>query len=104
MRLARVIGSVVSTIKAPTYEGRKLLLCQLIDAQGGALAGQEIAVDLVQAGVGDRVLIMSEGNGIRQLIGADAGPIRDVIIGIVDELRLDTRADEPEAVSEEEAS
>ena len=86
MKVARVIGSVVSTIKAPTYEGRKLLLCEHLDHSGVPLNSREIAVDLVQAGVGDRVLIMSEGNGIRQLLGADAGPIRDVIVGIIDTL------------------
>ncbi|MEE2643934.1 MAG: EutN/CcmL family microcompartment protein [Myxococcota bacterium] len=86
MKVARVIGSVVSTIKAPTYEGRKLLLCEHLDHSGVPLKSREIAVDLVQAGVGDRVLIMSEGNGIRQLLGADAGPIRDVIVGIIDTL------------------
>ena len=100
MKIARVIGSVVSTIKAPTYEGRKLLLCEHLDHSGAPLKSREIAVDLVQAGVGDRVLIMSEGNGIRQLLGADAGPIRDVIIGIIDTLALE--AGEAESAAEQE--
>ena len=89
MKLARVQGTVVCTIKHPTYEGRRLMLCALLDVHGNPTGKQEIAVDLVQAGVGDRVLIMSEGNGVRQLLGANAGPIRDVIVGVVDLLSVD---------------
>ena len=89
MKLARVQGTVVCTIKHPTYEGRRLMLCALLDVHGNPTGKQEIAVDLVQAGVGDQVLIMSEGNGVRQLLGSDAGPIRDVIVGVVDLISVD---------------
>jgi ethanolamine utilization protein EutN len=89
MKLARVQGTVVCTIKHPSYEGKRLMLCALLDAQGEPTGKQEVAVDLVQSGVGDQVLIMSEGNGVRQLLGSDAGPIRDVIVGVVDLLDID---------------
>lgn len=94
MKLARVQGTVVCTIKHPTYDGKRLMLCALLDAQGQPTGKQEIAVDLVQAGIGDRVLIMSEGNGVRQLLGSNAGPIRDVIVGVVDLISIDQPQDE----------
>ncbi len=86
MRLARVRGTVVATVKHPTYQGHKLLLCQPVDPSGQPRGAQVLAVDRVQAGVGDLVLVMTEGNGVRQLLGADAGPIRSLVVGIVDEV------------------
>ena len=90
MKLARVIGTIVSTIQHSSFDGHRLMLCTYLTPEGHSTGKQEIAVDLVQSGVGDRVLIMSEGNGVRQLLGTDAGPIRDVIVGIVDEVTLDS--------------
>ncbi len=85
MRLCKVIGTVVATIKHPTYEGRTTLLCQPLAPDTGEPTGKQvIAVDTVQAGVGDTVLVMTEGNGVRQTLGPDAGPIRSLIMGIVD--------------------
>jgi ethanolamine utilization protein EutN len=97
MKLARVVGTVVCTIHHPSYDGRRLLLCELLDERGEPTGAQEIAVDHVQAGVGDQVLVMSEGNGIRQLLGADAGPIRDLIVGVVDDVSAEVEAEELES-------
>ena len=94
MKLAHVVGTVVCTIHHPAYEGRRLLLCELLDETGAPTGSQEIAVDHVQAGVGDQVLILSEGNGIRQILGAQAGPIRDLIVGIVDDISAHVSAHE----------
>ena len=88
MRLARVVGTVVSTIKHPTYDGRKVLLCQPLAPGGESLGSQVVAVDHVQAGVGDLVLVLTEGNGVRQILGADAGPIRSLVVGIVDAVEI----------------
>jgi len=86
MKLCRVTGTVVATAKHPAYVGQKLLSCQPLDADGGAQGAELLAVDRVQAGVGDRVLVNQEGNGPRQMLGTLDGklPIRSVIIGIVD--------------------
>lgn len=86
MRLARVRGTVVSTIKHPSYEGHKILLCQPLTPDGREKGDPVVAVDRVQAGDGDLVLILTEGNGVRQLVGPNAGPIRSLIVGIVDEV------------------
>ena len=82
MKLCRVIGNVVSTVKHPTYEGQRLLVVQ--PEHGGA---SFLAVDSVQAGPGDRVLVMAEGNGVRQILQMGSQvPIRSLIVGIVDEV------------------
>ena len=91
MRLCRVLGSVTSTIKHECYLGQKLMVVQPVDDNGADLGKSFLAVDRVQAGEGDRVLVMSEGNGVRQLLGvpkiADV-PIRSLIVGIVDEVHV----------------
>ncbi len=88
MRLAKVIGTVVATIKHPSYLGQKLLLCQVLDPQQTSNGDEVLAIDRAQAGVGDTVLLLTEGNGVRQLMGANAGPIRSLIVGIVDQIEL----------------
>lgn len=88
MRLARVIGSVVATIKHEALQGRKLLMVQPIDPFGEDTGEQVIAVDQVQAGVGDRVLLLEEGNSSRQILHYENAPIRCVIVGIVDHVEL----------------
>ncbi len=86
MKLARVAGTVVATIQAPVFAGRRLLLCDLVDAQGRPSGGYLIAVDTVGAGAGETVLLLDEGNSARQVIGMTPAPIRTVVVGIVDEV------------------
>ncbi len=88
MKICLVLKTVVSTIKHPCYQGLKLLLVQPLDSQGGSTGKHYLAVDMVQAGVGDRVLVMSEGNGVRQLLGQPKIPIRSLIVGIVDQVDI----------------
>lgn len=92
MKLARVVGTVVSTIHAEVYDNRKLLLCDLLSPEGEAQGGYLIAVDAVDAGAGETVLIIDEGNSARQVVNQSDAPIRAVIIGIVDEIALNTAA------------
>ena len=89
MKLGRVAGTVVSTISHPIYDGRRLLMCDLLAADGGDTGDYLICVDTVGAGAGEVVLILDEGNGARQVVGAPEAPIRAVIVGIVDELLVD---------------
>jgi ethanolamine utilization protein EutN len=87
--LCRVIGSVVAAVKHPAYAGQRLMVVQRIDEHGDDAGESFLAVDRVQSGPGDRVLVMSEGNGVRQLL--DMGqqvPIRSLIVGIVDQVEL----------------
>ncbi len=84
MKLGRVVASVVSTIKAPIFEGRAMLLCELLEPDGRPSGGYLIALDTVGAGAGETVLILDEGTSARQITGASHGPLRTVIVGIVD--------------------
>jgi len=83
MRIGRVSGNVVSTINQPFFEGRALMICDLLDPDGHT-TGYTIAVDTVGAGVGETVLILDEGTSARQIFGVSTGPIRAAIVGIVD--------------------
>jgi microcompartment protein CcmK/EutM len=85
MKIARVAGTVVSPISHPFYDGQRLLLCDLVDPDGTP-NGYLIAVDVVNAGVGEQVLICDEGTSARQIYGISTGPVRSVIVGIIDEI------------------
>ena len=84
MIYGRVIGNMVSTVKHPTYQGRTVLIVQPLDENSQDDGESFLAVDNAQAGVGDRVLVLSEGSGIRQILGIKELPIRRLIVGIVD--------------------
>jgi microcompartment protein CcmK/EutM len=84
MKLGRVVGTVVSTINAPAFDDRTLLLCDLLDPAGRPAGGYLIAVDTVGAGAGETVLILDEGNSARQVLSAPGAPIRTLVVGIVD--------------------
>jgi ethanolamine utilization protein EutN len=92
MYVGRVTGTVVATIKHKAFNGRKLLIVTKLAGDGrltdggGLTADYDICVDTVQAGVGDRVLVLDEGNGARQILKQKTAPIRAVIVGIVDEV------------------
>jgi ethanolamine utilization protein EutN len=79
-----VIGTVVSTVKHEVLQGRKLLLVQPVDPQGGKQGKVLLAVDTVQAGAGDTVLVLDEGNSGRMILGDPSAPVRTVVVGIVD--------------------
>jgi len=89
MILGRVIGSITSTINHPFYDGKTLLVVERIDATGAPLADYLIAIDTVGAGAGERVLVLDEGNGARQVFASKDAPVRSVIVGIVDEVTSD---------------
>lgn len=87
--IGRVVGSVVATIKTPHLESRRLLLVDHLDLDGEKSGEYDIAVDVAQAGPGDTVLVIDEGNGARQILGIDPGAVRAVIVGVVDEVALE---------------
>lgn len=88
MYIGKVIGTVVSTIKIDHLDDRKLLLVRMLDLEGNETSYYDIAVDVVQAGLGDTVMVIDEGNGARQVLNLDPGAIRAVIVGVVDEVAL----------------
>jgi microcompartment protein CcmK/EutM len=88
MYIGRVSGTVVATIKHAAFNGRKLLIVDKLGEDGESTGGYDICVDVVQAGVGDKVLVLDEGNGARQVLNMKVAPIRAVIVGIVDDVLI----------------
>ena len=88
MKVGKVVGTVVSTINAPVLDGHPLLVCD-IQGLSGEPTGYTIAIDVVDAGVGETVLILDEGTSARQILGLDWGAVRAVVVGVVDELIVD---------------
>lgn len=89
MIIGSVSGEIVATIQHPFYDGRKLLLVEREDGAGRRTGAYVIAVDTVGAGVGERVLVMEEGTGARQVLASANGPVRSVIVGILDDVLQD---------------
>jgi len=88
MVIARVIGSVVSTQKNGKLEGAKLLLAQPLDLDGKDRGTPVIAIDAVDAGVGDRVLAVQEGFSAMTSVGHVDSPIDAAVIGVIDLVEL----------------
>ena len=89
MYIGRVKGTVVSTIKHKLYNGHKLMLVARLNLDGSESSSYDIALDDVQAGVGDVVVVLDEGSSARQVIKKrGTGPVRAVIIGVVDAVEL----------------
>ena len=86
MFLGRVVGDVVATIKHGELADRKLLIVQPVGPDGAPRGPRVIAVDAAQAGVGDHVLVADEGNAAAQVLQRPRGPVRTVVVGIVDEV------------------
>ncbi|MFC1853113.1 EutN/CcmL family microcompartment protein [candidate division CSSED10-310 bacterium] len=86
MFIGRVVGVVWATRKHPSLEGAKLLLVKSLDPQTGKTKGIPLmAVDkLVDAGIGDTVLVIDEGNSARQLLDDPNAPVRTLVIGVLD--------------------
>jgi ethanolamine utilization protein EutN len=86
MFIAQVTGEIVSTINHPDYDNRRLLVVDRLDPTGKPAGGYLIAVAAIDAGVGDRVLVLDEGTGARQILGNAKASIRSVVVGIVDSI------------------
>jgi ethanolamine utilization protein EutN len=85
VKLARVVGTIVSTVKSPIFENRAMLVVDLLEPDGRVAGGYLLAVDTVGAGAGEMVLVLDEGTSARQIVGVTTGgPLRTVIVGIVD--------------------
>ncbi len=89
MIIAKVIGTVVSTIKHPAYHARKILLVQPLHLSGEKPDDAFIAIDAAHAGVGDTVLVCQEGNSTRQVMGDPNAPVRSSIVGVIDSVNIE---------------
>jgi microcompartment protein CcmK/EutM len=87
MIFAKVIGTIVSTQKDPNLNGKKLLLCKEVDHEGKPLKSYHVAVDAVQAGEGNFVLL-SYGSSARMTDETKNAPIDAVVIAIIDDVQI----------------
>ena len=85
MQLGRVIGHVTSTIKHPSLHGWRMVVTQPLSAAREPEGDPIIAVDKLGSGVGQVVVLNSDGKGARELIGDEKTPVRWFIIGTTDE-------------------
>jgi microcompartment protein CcmK/EutM len=86
--IGRVVGELVATQKHPSHEGRKLLLVQPLNLDGSNRGDAVIALDAVDAGVGDKVLIATEGFSAMTAVGRPQSPIDMAVIGFIDHIEL----------------
>ena len=88
MLIARVIGEIVATQKHLSHEGRKILLVQPLNLDGSNRGDAVVALDAVDAGVGDRVLLVTEGFSAMTSVGRPQSPIDMAVIGFIDEIDI----------------
>ena len=87
MRCCRVVAPMWAAAKHPAFAGRPLFVVQPLDENGKDAGTSFVAIDHVQAGIGDKVIVLTEGNGVRQILQmGDVVPIRSMIVGIVDQV------------------
>ena len=99
MRLGRVVGNVVSTLKHEAYFSRSLLLIEPITPDGRPQGPATVAVDYMGAGEGEIVLLGAAPGAAKLVFNIDVAPIKEMVMGIVDEVEKDgsivLRANDP---------
>jgi len=88
VKIGRVIGTVVATRKDASHQARKILMIQPLDPEGRPQGERLLALDGVDAGVGDRVLIVQEGWSAAAAVGREGSAIDAAVVGVVDQVRL----------------
>jgi len=89
MIIARVLGNIVATKKNKRYENARVMLCQQLTPEGNETAYTVLALDAVDAGVGDTVLIVQEGwSASTVATGKPGAAIDSAIVGVIDYIDL----------------
>jgi ethanolamine utilization protein EutN len=88
MLIGRVVGEVVATQKVRSHQGRKALLVQPLNLDGTDRGDAVVALDAVDAGVGDRVLLTMEGYSAMTSVGRPNSPIDMAVIGVIDTVEI----------------
>lgn len=84
MQFAKVVGRATATVKHPTLKGWRMLLVQPLAPNGGPDGAPQLVIDNQGGGIGDTVIISSDGKAAREMVGADTTPARWHVMGIVD--------------------
>jgi len=89
--LAKVKGNLVSTQKNSQLVGHKLLLVHPIDLDNKFIGKKDVvAIDIVDAGIGDTVLLVQEGKAVQQILGHKNAPVHSVVVAVVDSIEFST--------------
>lgn len=88
MLIGRVIGDIVATQKVASHEGRKILVVQPLNLDDSDRGEPIVALDAVDAGIGDRVLLAMEGFSAMTAVGRPNSPIDAAVIGVIDDVEL----------------
>jgi len=89
MLLAKVVGNIVATQKNENLKGHKLLLVKEVNFEGEFINNIDaLAIDLIDAGIGDTVIVAREGDAVQQILGNKDTPVNTVIIAIVDNIDI----------------
>ncbi len=88
MILAEVVGTIVTPVTIPALARERLLLLRPIAPDGRPAGRARIALDRAQAGVGDRVLVIDEGNSARQILGDPKAPVKTIVVAVVDYVEM----------------
>ncbi len=83
MQIARVEGHVTSTVKHPSFQGWRLLICQPVDGAGLPSGGPVVAIDPYGAGLHETVIVSTDGAAARRAVDDNRSPVRHMIVGIV---------------------
>ena len=89
MRLARVVGNVVSTVKERTHSNYKLLIVEYLDGEGNPVETEQIVFDGADAGVGDLVLVNVDGGAAKMLLGDKEIIADNTVCGVIDHWTFD---------------
>ncbi|MDO4542906.1 MAG: EutN/CcmL family microcompartment protein [Clostridia bacterium] len=89
MRIAKVVGNVVSTVKERTHYGKKFLIVQYIDQFGNPQGARQIAFDAVDAGIGDVVLVNVDGGAAKMLLNDNEVISNVTVCGVLDHYTFD---------------
>ena len=84
MILCKITGTIVATQKNEHLREHKMLIAQPIDTQGNYIGKDIVAIDSVDAGVGDTVLVLQEGQGAVQILKDAKLPVHSVVVAVVD--------------------
>ncbi|HVN81960.1 MAG TPA: EutN/CcmL family microcompartment protein [Terriglobia bacterium] len=88
MLIGKVIGNVVATRKHSSHEGLKILYVQILELDGKERGNPLLAVDAVDAGIGDQVLISTDGWAAMTSVGRPLSPIDMAVVGVIDHVEL----------------
>ena len=92
MLLAKVKGNLVSTQKNSYLVGHKLLIVHPIDLNNNYIDKKDIvAIDMVDAGIGDTVLLLQEGKSVQQILGHKNAPVHSVVVAVVDSIEVNEK-------------